>query len=154
MVLVLVGVIKGLSLLTEWLERRGSVKASAAAAPVVTSNGRDQQNALPAVAPPPATTTTTPANVIATPATDNNALLLRAKAEALAALVLAGKVGETEGIKLVYGVGPSSSNPRYLEAREALKAAMVKQAPDPPPKFRPLTPEQQKFREEMGLSKH
>jgi hypothetical protein len=83
----------------------------------------------------PATTTPqTSNNGIAMPATDSNALL-RAKAEALAAMVHAGKIGETEGIRLVFGVAPSSSNPRYLAARAALKEELDRLAP---PKFRPL----------------
>lgn len=80
------------------------------------------------VAPRLATTATEEQQSVATLQNDSNELLLRAKAEALAALVLAGKVGETEGIKRVYGVAPSSSNPRYLAARDALKAAMAEQS--------------------------
>lgn len=87
-------------------------------------------------------------NGIATPTTDSNALLLRAKAETLAALVKAGKVGETEGIKLIFGVAPSSSNPRYIEARAALKEALARLDP---PKFN-ITPEQQQNREALGLN--
>lgn len=50
--------------------------------------------------------------------------LLRAKAEALAALVAAGKVGETDGLRLVFGVSPGSSA-AYREAQAALKAALA-----------------------------
>lgn len=94
--------------------------------------------------------TTTPQNDnngIAITQNDCNALLLQAKAEALAALVKAEKVGETEGIKLVFGVTPSSSNPRYLAARAALKEALTKLDP---PKFH-LTPEQRQARQALGL---
>jgi hypothetical protein len=86
-------------------------------------------------------------NGVAITQPDRNALLLFAKAEALAALVKAGKVGETEGIKLVFGVNPSSSNPRYTAARAALKDALIKLEP---PKFN-LTPEQIQARQALGL---
>src|SRR5260221_12459979 len=65
-----------------------------------------------------------------TPATSNNALqsvalssndLLLGPARALATMAGAGKVGQTEGIKLVFGVSPSPTNPRYIAARAALK---------------------------------
>ncbi len=72
------------------------------------------------------TTTLKPATVIAITQNEPNALLLHARADALAALVVAGKVGETEGIKLVFGASPSSSNRTYLDARTALKAAIAK----------------------------
>jgi hypothetical protein len=73
-------------------------------------------------------------NGVATPQNDSNALL-RAKAEALAAMVKAGKIGETEGIRIVFGVAPSSSNPRYLAARAALKSELERLSP---PKYRAL----------------
>lgn len=96
----------------------------------------------------PATTTQQNSNNgIATPTTDSNALLLQAKAATLAAMVKAGKVGETEGIKLVFGVAPSSSNPRYIAARAALKEELAKLDP---PKFR-MTPEQENARAALGL---
>lgn len=99
---------------------------------------------------PPATTTLQNSNNgIAMPATDNNALLLQAKAEALATMVKAGKIGETEGIKLIFGVAPSSSNPRYITARAALKEELAKLDP---PKFR-MTPEQENARAALGLNK-
>lgn len=96
--------------------------------------------------------TTTPQNSnngIATPATVSNELLLQAKAEALAAMVKAGKIGETEGIKLVFGVAPSSSNPRYQAARAALKTELERLT-NPYPN---MTPEQKRAREVLGLSK-
>lgn len=89
-------------------------------------------------------------NSIAITTTEHNALLFAAKADALAALVHAGKVGETEGIKLVFGVGPSSSNKTYQAARELLKARLARLQPE---KFK-LTPEQEQFRERLGLSNH
>jgi hypothetical protein len=70
-----------------------------------------------------------------TPATSNDALqsdatmsklLLAGQARALAALVKAGKVTETEGIKLVFGVSPSSTNARYQAARAALKTELAR----------------------------
>ncbi len=90
------------------------------------------------------TTMQKPATVIAItqndPVPDSNALLLHARADALAALVLAGKVGETEGIKLVFGASPSSSNRTYLDARAALKAAIAKRQR---PTYAPLKDGQQ-----------
>jgi energy-coupling factor transporter transmembrane protein EcfT len=87
-------------------------------------------------------------NGIAMPATERNALLLQAKAEALAAMVKAQKIGETDGIKLVFGVSPSSSNLRYIAARAALKEELAKLDP---PKFR-MTPEQENARNALGLN--
>lgn len=96
------------------------------------------------------TTATSQQQCIAMGTTDSNALLLQAKAEALAAMVKAGAVGETKGLQIVFGVKPSSTNPRYLAARDALKNELVKLDK---PRFRPLTPEQEKMREELGLPK-
>lgn len=73
-----------------------------------------------------ATTATTQQQPIATPTTDSNALLLQAKAEALAALVEEGIVTETKGLQIVFGVRPSSTNPRYIAARAALHAELEK----------------------------
>lgn len=85
-------------------------------------------------------------NVIATPATDSNALLLQNTARNLAIAVKAGKMTETEGIKLFFGVSPSSSNPRYLAARAALKAELEKLDP---PKYRGLSSEQEALRQQL-----
>jgi len=63
-------------------------------------------------------------NLIAMLQNERNQLLLVAKAQALAALVHAKKIGQTEGIKLVFGVSPSSSNKVYLAARDALQAEL------------------------------
>jgi hypothetical protein len=102
------------------------------------------------VAPPVATTATIDPQPIAMTTTDRNTLLLYAKAEALAAMVRAGKVGETEGIKIVYGLSPSGSNPRYTEARSALKAALgalERRYPTTPDEERAI----QEKRSELGL---
>jgi hypothetical protein len=88
-------------------------------------------------------------NGIATPATDSNALLLQNTAANLATMVKAGKIGETEGIKMLFGVLPSSSNPRYIAARAALKEELAKLDP---PKFR-MTPEQENARNALGLNR-
>lgn len=151
MVLVLLGIVKGASLLTELLERRPDVAERIATAPGVrryvdvrtpADHIVDTSNMVAA------TTTATPTNPIATPQPDSNALLLRNKAEALAALVHAGKVGETEGIKLVFGCAPSSSNPRYLAARAALKEELAKLQPPPAPAAR-VIPMRDNGRERM-----
>ncbi len=96
---------------------------------------------------PVATTPQNNNNGIATPAMDSNALLLQAKAESLAKMVKAGKIGETDGIKLIFEVSPSSSNPRYIAARAALKTALEKL--DNPYPHR--TAEQAETRNVLGL---
>jgi hypothetical protein len=96
-----------------------------------------------------ATRAATPRNTIAMLQNDRNELLLHAKAEALAAIVAAGKVSQTDGIKLVFGVGPSGSNPRYREARQALHIALERLQPGA--HYPELTPEQIQTREELGL---
>lgn len=75
--------------------------------------------------------------------------LLDGQARALAVAVKAGKWGETEGIKAVFGVSPSSTNQRYIAARAALKAELEK-LNNPYPY---MTTEQKRAREELGLSK-
>lgn len=93
-----------------------------------------------------------------TPATSNNALqsnatysngLLDGQARALAAMVQAGKVGETDGIKIVFGVSPSSTNARYQAARAALKAELERLTNHYPN----MTPEQKQAREALGIGK-
>lgn len=73
-----------------------------------------------------ATRATTQQQPIAIQQNERNALLLQAKAEALAAMVEAGAITETKGLQIVFGVRPSSTNPRYLEARAALHAELAK----------------------------
>lgn len=95
--------------------------------------------------------TTTPEddnNGIAVTTAETNALLFAARADVLAAMVHAGKVGETEGIRIAFGVGPSSSNKTYLTARELLKARLARMQPD---KYPLLTPEQEAARAALGL---
>jgi hypothetical protein len=79
---------------------------------------------------PAATTQQNNNNPIAITQQNSNELLLQESARTLAIMVHAGKVGETEGIKMVYGVSPSSSNPKYIAARAALKKELAKL--DPP----------------------
>ncbi len=67
---------------------------------------------------------------------DNNALLFRGQAIALAKMVKAGTVGETKGLHDVFDVKPSSTSPRYLAAREALKAELARL--DPPARPTPI----------------
>lgn len=73
-----------------------------------------------------ATTPATQQQPIAMEQKERNALLLQAKAEALAAMVEAGAITETKGLQIVFGVRPSSTNPRYIEARAALHTELAK----------------------------
>jgi hypothetical protein len=73
-----------------------------------------------------ATIATTQQQSIAIQQNERNALLLQAKAEALAAMVEEGIITETKGLQIVFGVRPSSTNPRYLAARAALHAELEK----------------------------
>jgi len=101
------------------------------------------------VAETAATTATERNNAIATPQNDSNELLLRAKADALAAMIAAGKVTQTEGIKIVFGVSPSSSSPHYQQCRNLVRSRL-----DGTPAssaLRPLTPAQAARRRELGL---
>jgi len=94
--------------------------------------------------------TTTPQNNnnrVATPQLDSNALL-QTRAADLAKMVHAGKIGETEGIRLIFGCAPSSSNPKYIAARAALKKELEKLT-NPYP-YR--TPEQEQRRKELELA--
>lgn len=121
------------------------------AAVYLMSNEEDGEELEPIVVPAeiPATTMfATPAKVIAIDNNERNALLFAAKADALAAMVHAGKVKETEGIKIVYGVSASSSNKTYLLAREMLHARLARLAPE---KYDRLTSEQEALRVQLGL---
>lgn len=114
---------------------------------VVIVNQDDDEGEIVDVAPVVAATPQNNNNGIATPQNDSNDLLLQSKAESLAIMVKAGKIGETDGIKLIFGVGPSSSNPRYLAARDALKKELEK-LDNPYPR---RTPEQEAKRKALGL---
>lgn len=118
----------------------------------LTSSREDRESSEEATTDPETPATTTPENDnngIAAAMAETNALLFAAKADVLAAMVQAGKVGETEGIKIVFGVGPSSSNKTYLTARELLKARLARMQPE---KYPLLTPEQEAARVALGLS--
>lgn len=78
--------------------------------------------------------------------TDRNALLLDGRMDALATFVAARLISETEGIKLLEGVNPSSSNKTYQAARAALKAAQARRQT-----FPALTEDQRAFRQAMRL---
>jgi hypothetical protein len=75
----------------------------------------------------PATTTlATDNNSIAMLQNERNELLLLGKAQALATLVQAKKINETDGILIVFGVKPSSTSQKYQAARKALRDELVK----------------------------
>lgn len=146
----------GLDRLLAWRERLPAVNNSVDVADdgdVDYVNDEDYERPTSPGLPALATTSQNSNNPIATPAIDSNDLLLRNEAATLAKLVKAGKVGETEGIKLVYGVAPSSSNPRYLRARAMLKEELAKL--EPGAKYN-RTPEEaediRRKREELGLT--
>lgn len=108
------------------------------APPLITSSGEDGDGDNAVVASPLRPGSATPEterNGIAIDNNERNALLFAGRAEALAAMVHAGKVGETEGIKIVYGCAPSSTGKTYLAARELLKARLARLAPE---KYREL----------------
>lgn len=87
------------------------------------------------------------ANVIATPQNDNNDAVVIA---ALARLVAAGKVGQTDAIKVGLGVAPSSTSVRYAEVRNAMRAEVERLKGAEGAQFN-LTPEQVEWRKKMGL---
>jgi hypothetical protein len=111
-------------------------------AAAMKNNNGDREN------PPTTTTPATSNNALQSDATQSNTLLA-GQARALAALVKAGKVGETEGIKIVFGVSPSSTNARYQAVRAALKAELDRLNNVYPHR----TEEQKRAREALGLSK-
>jgi len=117
---------------------------------ITSSADADPADDRPLLDDDPATTTTpqNSNNGVAITQNDRNALLLQTQAATLAAMVRAGKIGETEGIRLVFGVAPSSSNPRYIAARAALKTELAKLEPSPYPQ---RTAEQQMQRELLGI---
>lgn len=120
-------------------------------APITSSGTKNPEpdRLLHAEQSPATTTPENSNNGVATPQNNNNALLLQTQAATLAALVKAGKVGETDGIRIVFGCAPSSSNPKYLAARTALKTELEK-LNNP---FPHMTMEQRKRREELGIAK-
>lgn len=109
--------------------------------------GRAMVEPTDRVDPPRNNNAAMPAQPVAIDNNERNALLLAGRADALAALVHAGKVGETEGIKIVFGASPSSTNKTYQTARELLKARLARLAPE---KYK-LTPEQEALRARLGL---
>lgn len=80
-----------------------------------------------------ATTTIDAAKPIAIQQNDTNEALLLARADALAALIVADKVKQTEGIKLVFGLSPSSTNKLYSDAVAAVKASVARRQMRYPP---------------------
>lgn len=139
--------VAGVGPFARWVYRRATVLQ------IILSNMPADDPAVAgndAAAEPPATTTAQPAtSALQSPAIDRNGLLLEGQARALATMVKAGKIGETEGIKIVFGISPSSTNARYLAARAALKAELDRLSSSYPP----LTPEQRRAREALGLER-
>lgn len=72
------------------------------------------------------TTLQTDNNVIAITQNERNDLLLLGRAQALATMVAAKKVTETDGILIVFGVKPSSTSKKYQDARTALRDELAK----------------------------
>lgn len=135
-----------------WLERRYLAGRDRPIAELLTSTHADDPGddlSLQDDDPPATTTSQNDNNGVAITQNESNALLLQAQAATLAAMVKAGKIGETEGIRLVFGVAPSSSNPKYLAARAALKTELAKLSPSPYPQ---RTPEQEQVRNALGIS--
>lgn len=93
--------------------------------------------------------TTTPQNTlhpIADAQDDSNDLLL---AKGLAKMIKAGKVGQTDGIQIMFGVKPSSTNKRYQTIRDAVQFEL-KALDNPYPN---RTPEQEQRRKELELTR-
>lgn len=136
---ILFGLFAGWRIVRRWIraahDRAQSVNASASEGDVVMSRSRPVRDPKHAIVSNGATTATYQTQSVATAQNDRNELLLRNKAEALAAMVKAGIVGETKGIKIVYGCGPSSDPASlYQRARMMLKEEL--QRLDPGPQFR------------------
>lgn len=99
----------------------------------------------------PATTATTPATMIAIKQNTSNEDLLIAQVAVLAKLVHAKKIGQTDGIALVFGERASSTNQRYLLIRDLLHKELTRLAPPPSgPLFAPLTEAERKWCDEHG----
>lgn len=103
-----------------------------------------------------AATATDSAKPIATGQTaHNDALLIAALAKLIHAAeqkpLAQGKIPQTWGLKLLFGVTPSSTSPRYLELRDMLKAELAHLDPPEPERFPPLTVEQAATRDKLGL---
>lgn len=103
---------------------------------------------LPAEELPVATTPQPATTALQSDATYGKGLL-DGQARALAIAVKEGRYRETEGIKAIFGVSPSSTNPKYIAARAALKAEIEK-LNNPYPQ---RTQEQENQRRELGLQK-
>lgn len=80
-----------------------------------------------------ATTATTQQQWIAKATTDSNDLLFQQQVEDAASMVEAGVCGETKALQIIFKVRPSSTNTRYLAARDALHAELEKRRGAPTP---------------------
>lgn len=96
----------------------------------------------------PAATTPQPATTALQSDATYSKGLLDGQARALAIAVKEGRYKETEGIKAIFGVSPSSTNPKYIAARAALKAELAK-LDNPYPN---RTADQDRQRAELGLT--
>jgi hypothetical protein len=140
-VLGMLGVICAIGWISEhWHEVRQTIFTPRTPA-VFLSSTFDRGEVKSGIVVPVVATTTDPQNNngIATPNPpqgEGNELLLRGRAEALAAMVKAEKIGETEGLKIVFKVSPSSTNPRYQVARSLLKEELARL--EPGPQYRPV----------------
>lgn len=76
-----------------------------------------------------ATTATTQQQSIAIQQNERNALLFQQQARDAAKLVRSGICGETKALQIIFEVRPSSTNPRYIAARAALKAELENATP-------------------------
>lgn len=91
-----------------------------------------------------------PAMMIIEPQNSSNVSLLEARVEVLAMMVHYGKIGQTEGIKLVFGETPGSTHHRYQLIRALLKEELAQLDK---PQFRDITKEQQEQIAQLGLAK-
>ena len=114
--------------------------------PYMSSNIRDDDED-DAVVPPVAPLANDLANGIAMPQNGNNDAVVIA---ALARLVAAGKLGQTDAIKLGIGITPSSTSVRYQAIRNDLRVEVERLKGAEKPQFR-TTDEQVQWRRSMGL---
>jgi hypothetical protein len=145
---LLAGVFFGLAHIGVWLQQRQASAPRVSSVPRRTMSSAEADEVIEsafveAVASPAKEA----AKPIATPQNGNNDAVVIA---ALARLVAAGKLGQTDAIKIGIGVTPSSTSTRYATIRDGLRAEVERLKGKDKPQFQ-LTPEQVAWRRAVGL---